>query len=238
MVDFAELARQYQGQRYGDPYMGSDMTEDGNLKLQSDSVTNQPEPVVAPAPVNQYQQQAEHLAMGVPMEGSPFTNPVTGQMEQPMAPVAPEQAVQEQPAPDEMAALRPAQVAPAQDYNAYIASQESGADPNVGYHYPANAQGQRKSTAYGTYGITAPAYRDIQMADPYFRGKDITTLSPDDQARANTAYRNVQTGQLKALGLEPTEENIRGAQLLGAGGLKRYMDTGTFSNQAARANGG
>ena len=103
-----------------------------------------------------------------------------------MAPVAPEQAVQEQPAPDEMAALRPAQVAPAQDYNAYIASQESGADPNVGYHYPANAQGQRKSTAYGTYGITAPAYRDIQMADPYFRGKPITALTPEDQARANS----------------------------------------------------
>lgn len=234
MADFAELARQYQVQDYGNPYMGSDMTEDGNVKLQSDSVTNQPEPTVAPAPVNPYEQQAEQLAMGVPTAGTPFTNPVP---EQPAAPVAPDQMMAEQPQ-DEIAALKPGQVAPAQDYNAYIASQESGANPNVGYHYPADAQGQRKSTAYGTYGITAPAYRDVQMADPYFRGKDITTLSPEDQARANTAYRNVQTGQLKALGLEPTEENIRGAQLLGAGGLKRYLDTGTFSNQAARANGG
>ena len=234
MADFAELARQYQGQSYGNPFMGTDMTEDGNVKLQSDSVTNQPEPVVAPAPVNPYEQQAEQLAMGVPQQGTPFTNPVPEQM---AAPVAPDQMMAEQPQ-DEMAALKPGQVAPAQDYNAYIASQESGANPNVGYHYPADAQGQRKSTAYGTYGITAPAYRDVQMADPYFRGKPITALTPEDQARANTAYRDVQTGQLKALGLEPTEENIRGAQLLGAGGLKRYLDTGTFSNQAARANGG
>ena len=237
MADFAELARQYQGQSYGNPFMGTDMTEDGNVKLQSDSVTNQPEPVVAPAPVNPYEQQAEQLAMGVPEAGTPFTNPVPEQM---AAPVAPDQMMAEQAMPDEVAALRPGQVAPAQtqDYNAYIASQESGANPNVGYHYPADAQGKRKSTAYGTYGLTAPAYRDIQMADPYFRGKDITALSPEDQARANSTYRNVQTSQLKALGLEPTDENIRGAQLLGAGGLKRYLDTGTFSNQAARANGG
>ena len=244
MVDFAELARQYQGQRYGDPYMGSDMTEDGNIKMQSDSVTNQPEPVVAPAPVNQYEQQAEQLAMGVPAAAEVQTQtveqPVVEQRfnYQPAAePVSPDMAAQQ-----DQAALTSSQVAQPQpqlqDYNAYIASQESGATPNVGYHYPANAQGQRKSTAYGTYGITAPAYRDVQMADPYFRGKPITTLTPDDQARANTTYRNVQTNQLKALGLEPTEQNIRGAQLLGAGGLKRYMDTGTFSNQAARANGG
>ena len=241
MADFAQLARQYQVQDYANPYMGSDMTEDGNVKLQSDSVTNQPEPAVAPAPVNPYEQQAQQLAMGVPQQGTPFTNPVP---EQAAAPVAPEQAVAEQPQPEQLgpdeAALRRGQIGPAQpqDYNAYIASQESGPNPNVGYHYPADAQGKRKSTAYGTYGITAPAYRDIQMADPYFRGKDITSLTPEDQARANSAYRNVQTGQLKALGLEPTDENIRGAQLLGAGGLKRYLDTGTFSNQAARANGG
>ena len=40
----------------------------------------------------------------------------------------------------------------------YTAKQESGSNPDIGYHFPQDQQGQRRSSAYGTYGITQPAY--------------------------------------------------------------------------------
>jgi transposase-like protein len=76
------------------------------------------------------------------------------------------------------------------------------------------------------------------MSDPYFRGRPIDSLSTTEQTRANQVYNKVQQAQLRNLGIEPTEENMRGSQLLGARGLKRYLENGTFSNEAARANGG
>jgi hypothetical protein len=50
-------------------------------------------------------------------------------------------------------------VSPADLYNQYTQQQESGANPNIGYHNP------QKSTAYGAYGITAPQYQEIQRAN-------------------------------------------------------------------------
>ena len=124
------------------------------------------------------------------------------------------------------------------DYNAYTARQESGANPNIGYHYPANAQGQRRSSAYGTYGITAPAYKDIQAANPAFANRPLESLTTEEQTQANETYRGVLGQQLQAKGVEPTEENTRLAHLLGAQGAARYLQNKTVSNQAAAANGG
>lgn len=127
----------------------------------------------------------------------------------------------------------PAQpVAPTQDYNSYIAQQESGNNPNIGYHDPS------KSSAYGEYGITAPAYQDIQAANPAFAGRDITTLSPAEQTEANNVLRAQYAQQLQAKGVDPTEANLRLAHLLGAGGAHQYLTQGTFNDQAIAANGG
>ena len=115
---------------------------------------------------------------------------------------------------------------PVQDYLQYVRQNESGGNYNIGYHYQPNAQGQRTSTAYGAYGITAPAYQDIQAADPYFQGRNITALTPEDQDRAAQVYRQVQERQLAAKGQEPTEANLRGAQYAGAGGMSQFNRTG------------
>ena len=123
-------------------------------------------------------------------------------------------------------------VAPGSDYDAYIAQQESGANPNIGYHDPS------KSSAYGTYGITAPAYQDVQAANPAFAGKDITSLSPEEQRAANDVLKAQYAQQLTAKGVDPTEANLRLAHLLGAGGAHQYLTQGTFNQAAMDANGG
>jgi hypothetical protein len=168
---------------------------------------------------NQYAQEAQQLATQQPQ------------------PIAPEQVAALKQ--NEVAAAAPAPAAPVtpeQTYNQVIARQESGANPEVGYHY-GTAPG-RASSAYGTYGITAPAYKDIQQADQYFANRDITSLNKEEQARANLAYRNVLSNQLTQFGVEPTEQNIRGAHLAGARGLADYLQKDQISPAAAAANGG
>jgi hypothetical protein len=157
----------------------------------------------------------------------------------PVAPVAPQRAPAPQMAPTQQAAPAP-QAAPAagQDFLKYTGQNESGNNPNMGYHYAPNAQGQRKSSAYGQYGMTAPAYKDVQSANPQFQGRDISTLSPDEQGQAALQYKQVLAKQLQAKGIEPTEENIRGAWLAGAGGMSKFRKTGAVSPEAAAANGG
>ena len=117
-------------------------------------------------------------------------------------------------------------------YEQYVGQQESGNNPNIGYHNPA------KSSAFGQFGITAPAYADIQAADPRFAGRDITELSPQEQSEANKVLRAQYEQQLRAKGVEPTEAAVRLAHLLGAGGAHQYLTTGQVSDQAAAANGG
>ena len=120
----------------------------------------------------------------------------------------------------------------------FTAQQESGGNYNIGYHYQPNEAGQRKSSAFGAYGITAPAYQDIQRADPYFANRPITSLTPEEQDRAQGVLKGQYARQLQAQGVEPTEENLRGAHLMGAKGLANYLKTGQVSPQAAAANGG
>lgn len=115
----------------------------------------------------------------------------------------------------------------------YIAQNESGNNPNIGYHFPGT-----KQTAYGTYGITAPAYKDIQQADSYFANKPIAALSPEDQTRAEHVLGTVYSKQLAAKGVDPTPQNLAMSQILGAGGTHQYLTDGTFSKAAMEANGG
>jgi len=236
-MDFTQLATRYASDRinrafkpFEDPSGYIDerfgVSEEGNVRPETDTMTQVNRPVVAEQPVNEYVEQAEEYSMGMPADANvdgmqlAANTPVNRQRGPVTAPVAPDAL------PGETA------------MDTYVRTQESGGKPDIGYHYDADAQGKRKSTAYGAYGITAPAYRDIQMSDPYFRGRPIDSLSTTEQTRANQVYNKVQQAQLRNLGIEPTEENLRGSQLLGARGLKRYLENGTFSNEAARANGG
>jgi hypothetical protein len=136
------------------------------------------------------------------------------------------------PEPSARPMMRPRPVSPEEAYNQYTARMESGGNPNVGYHNP------QKSSAYGTYGITQPQYQEIQRANPQFAGRDISSLSPEEQGQANTTSRDVYAQQLRAKGVEPTEENLRLAHFLGAGGANQYLKSGAISPQAAAANGG
>lgn len=164
----------------------------------------------------------------------------------PVAPVAPQepQAAPAQPAPAPVAPKEP-QPAPAQagpvapqpvksltpDYNTYTAKMESGNKPDIGYH-------SKDGSAYGTYGITSAAYKDIQKANPQFKDRPITSLTPEEQAQANMTYKGVLGQQLQAQGIDPNEANTRLAHFMGAKGASDYLKTGAISPQAAAANGG
>ena len=140
-------------------------------------------------------------------------------------------AVARQPAVQAVPSIAP--VAPqVVDQSAYTAQMESGNRPDIGYHNP------QRSTAYGTYGITAPAYQDVQRANPQFAGRDITSLTPEEQKAAYNTYTNLNAQALQRLGIEPTEANQRLAHFLGARGAADYINHGYISPRAAAANGG
>lgn len=161
------------------------------------------------------------------------------------APIEPAQFTEYTPAPVETRApeqelltrgIAPGPVAP--NVNDYLARNESGSNPNIGYHYQPDQTGQRRSSAYGKYGITTAAYKDIQQVDPYFKDKPIESLSTQDQDRAQTAYNSVLTRQLQRVGAPSGPGDIAAANFLGAQGYRNYLNTGQISPQAARANGG
>ena len=185
-----------------------------------------PAPTVAPTPAptqpNQYMNLANSAA---PMVQHQPVAPVSA----PTAPPVQQAPVQQAPTQPVVPQGQPTQTPAA--YNQYIAQQES-ANPNIGYHNPA------LSSAYGQYGITAPAYQDIQAANPQFANRPITSLTPAEQAQANETLRGVYGNQLKAQGVEPTESNLRLSHLLGATGAKKYLENGYLSPEAAAANGG
>ena len=172
------------------------------------------------------------------ISGSPqdlsSANPYTPTVSAPVVPTQTAPQVQPpQPAPQPPQPVQPVQpVNPVEAYNRYTQQMESGANPNIGYHDP------NKSTAYGAYGITQPQYQEIQRANPQFAGRDISTLTPQEQTQANTTSRDVYAQQLQAKGVEPTEGNLRLAHFLGAGGARQFLNNGTISPEAAAANGG
>jgi hypothetical protein len=122
-------------------------------------------------------------------------------------------------------------ISPEQDYNARIAQQESGANPNIGYH------DRNKGSAYGTYGMTAAGYEDARKLNPNLPA-DITQTTPEQQTQAQNAYTQQNAKYLQNYGVEPTQNNLAAAHFLGAKGLSDYLKTGYISPQAAAANGG
>jgi len=121
---------------------------------------------------------------------------------------------------------------------AATAQRESGGNFDIGYHFPADEQGRRKSTAWGAFGITAPAYQDIQRADPYFANRPITSLNRDDQTRAFNTLNTLNGQRLQQQGVEPAPNNLALAHFAGARGAANYIKSGYINPQAAQANGG
>lgn len=167
-------------------------------------------------------------APGNPLNGQGLVRgPQSQNMAQPTVPQTPAGPVN--PAVAQPQPFNPTQADLA--YNQQTASRESGGQ-NLGLHAPG------VSTAQGIYGITQPAFKDIQKADPYFQGKQLGQLTPDEQGRANLVYKSVLGKQLQANGVEPTNANLQAAHFLGAKGLSNFLTTGAISPAAAQANGG
>lgn len=183
------------------------------------NVQNIPERIARPMPVRPVSPQDYSLTTS---QGGPGMR--VGQV------FAPQQTV----APGNMPQMQPSMA----DQARYTQQMESGNNPNIGYHYQPNEQGQRKSTAYGAYGITDPAYADVQRANPQFANRPIESLTPQEQQQAFNTYNQLNGQRLQQLGVEPTEGNQRLAYLLGANGAARFLQTGEVSPQAAAANGG
>ena len=120
---------------------------------------------------------------------------------------------------------------------AYTRQQESGGRRDIGYHFPANAQGQRQSTAFGPYGITEPAYRDIVKQDPSL-AKPITEWSQEEHDRGYNTLVGRNQARLTQLGIEPSAGALQLSHLLGPDGAAKFLKTGQVSEAAARANGG
>jgi hypothetical protein len=116
-------------------------------------------------------------------------------------------------------------------YNANIAQQESGANPNIGYH------DKSKSTAFGPYGLTSAAYEDARKVNPNLPA-DIAQATPEQQTQAQDAYTQQNTKYLQSYGVPVNPNTLGAAHFLGAKGLADYMRDGTISPAAARANGG
>ena len=122
-------------------------------------------------------------------------------------------------------------------YNASIAQAESGNRPDIGFHDRA------KSTAFGAFGITAPAYQDARRKDPSLP-EDITKANADQQTRAHNIITDNNAKYLQQRGVEPTPGVLAAAHFTGAGGLHKFLtqtdEQGRpfISPQAQAANGG
>lgn len=122
-------------------------------------------------------------------------------------------------------------------YNTNIAKQESGARPDIGYH------DRTKSTAFGLYGITAPAYQDARRRDPSLP-EDITKATPEQQTRAQNILTDNNARFLQQRGVEATPGVLSAAHFVGANGLHKFLtqkdEQGRpyISPQAQAANGG
>ena len=140
------------------------------------------------------------------------------------APVAPTQPEQQSLGPAVMArapgagrgfinpkySLTPQQPAvPVEDqsaYNASIAQQESGNNPNIGYH------DRNKGTAWGQFGITDAAYEDARKLNPNLPA-DKTQMTPAQQTEAMNAFTQQNAGYLKNYGV-PVNEGTLTTQVL------------------------
>jgi len=167
-------------------------------------------------------------------QSTAFTTPVAPQTQLTAQPL-PQMAPQQQPAVPSVpvASQQPTTPIIPQLSNAgqtidnaeFTRQNESNNNYNIGYHYKPNTQGQRPSTAYGPYGLTAGAVKDIQAANPAL-AKPIEQWTPEEHDAAFNTLQQVNSKYLTHLGIEPTPENLRAAHYAGAGGLAHYLKTG------------
>ena len=134
-------------------------------------------------------------------------------------------------------AVAPVAAPVSQDQAAYTRQQESGGRRDIGYHFPADAQGKRQSSAFGPYGITEAAYKDIVKQDPSLN-KPITEWTQEEHDRGYNTLVGRNQARLTQLGIEATPGALQLSHLLGPDGAARFMKTGEVSAQAAAANGG
>ena len=123
------------------------------------------------------------------------------------------------------------------DQAAYTRQQESGGRRDIGYHFPADAQGRRQSSAFGPYGITEAAYKDIARQDPTL-AKPITEWTQEEHDRGYNTLVGRNQARLTQLGIEATPGALQLSHLLGPDGAAKFMKTGQVSEAAAAANGG
>jgi hypothetical protein len=120
---------------------------------------------------------------------------------------------------------------------AYTRQQESGGRRDIGYHFQPDAQGKRQSSAFGPYGITEAAYKDIAKQDPSL-AKPITEWTQEEHDRGYTTLVGRNQKRLTQLGVEPTGGALQLSHLLGPDGAAKFLKTGQVSEAAAAANGG
>ena len=195
---------------------------------------------MAPAPQMQPQQAAP--VAPAPQMAAPQMQPqqAAPEMQPPVAPVAPQAPpmVSAPPAQPSIQAVAPGaapapqQAAPEGDYTQRMLAGLRQREGN--YNTPPHSA----SSAQGAYGITAPAYSDIQRADPYFANRAQGQLTPEDQDRAALVLRGLNQQRLRSQGVEPSEANQQLAHFLGPKGAADYLASGYISPEAAAANGG
>jgi len=124
-----------------------------------------------------------------------------------------------------------------------VRKRESGNDYDKGFHYApgsgAAGPDNRKTTAWGAYGLTAAAILDARRADPTLQ-KSLRLWTPEDQTRAFNITNANNITRMRQLGVDldkrPEAPNI--AILLGADGADYFFRTGKFSKAAIDSNGG
>jgi hypothetical protein len=147
----------------------------------------------------------------------------------------PPELQQAQAAYQQTVAPVPGPVSPEQ--MAYTRQQESGGRRDIGYHFQPDAQGKRQSSAFGPYGITEAAYKDIAKQDPSL-AKPITEWTQEEHDRGYNTLVGRNQKRLTQLGVEPTGGALQLSHLLGPDGAAKFLKTGEVSEAAAAANGG
>jgi hypothetical protein len=100
--------------------------------------------------------------------------------------------------------------------DAWVRSNE--ADPKAG-----TLSKNPNSSAFGLYQMTDAAWKDAYKISPSLKGEDIT--KPEVQQAARDAYKQSVANQLKAYRIEPTEEAIAKAWVVGANGYRKILNS-------------
>ena len=124
-----------------------------------------------------------------------------------------------------------------------VRKRESGDNFDKGFHYaPGSGDAgpdNRKTTAWGAYGLTSAAILDARREDATLQ-KPLKEWTPEDQTRAFNIVNGKYLTRMNQLGVDlnkhPEAPSI--AILLGPDGAAKYYNTGKFNQAALDNNGG